>query len=68
MVAPTIKSTLDMENNSPTNISEIPSSLAPLVTRIPVDNEISNDGIWLTRPSPMVRIAYLLSASIISRF
>ena len=27
-----------------------------IVTRIPVDREISRDGIWLTRPSPIVRI------------
>jgi hypothetical protein len=33
------------------------------VTKIPVDNEISSEGIWLTRPSPIVRMVYLSAAA-----
>ena len=39
------------------------TSLDALVTRIPVESDIISDGIWLTSPSPIVRSAYLLSAS-----
>ena len=31
-------------------------SLLPFVTSTPVDREMSREGIWLTRPSPMVRM------------
>ena len=32
------------------------ASFEPFVTRTPVDREIRREGIWLTRPSPMVRM------------
>ena len=57
---------LGTPNNWLTSVVPKSASLLPLVTRIPVDSEINREGIWLTRPSPIVRIAYLFRALVIS--
>ena len=64
--APTRYSTLGVPKSWLIRTVPKSASLEPFVTRIPVAREISRDGIWLTRPSPMVRIVYLFSASVIS--
>ena len=63
MTAPTRYKTFGTPNNCP--ISTVPksASLDPFVTRIPVDREISREGIWLTRPSPIVKIVKVDKAS-----
>ena len=65
-IAPTRYSAFGTPNSWLTNVVPKSASLLPLVTRIPVESEISREGIWLTRPSPMVRIAYLFRAAVIS--
>ena len=65
-MAPTRYSAFGTPNNWLTSVVPKSASLLPLVTRIPVVREISSEGIWLTRPSPMVRIAYLFRAAVIS--
>ena len=61
--APTMIRTLSIENSCPTISSPSSPSLDAFVTRIPVDKDISNDGICEHNPSPIVRIAYVESAS-----
>ena len=63
IVIPTSNNTFGILNNCPIRISPIFSSFDAFVTRIPVESEIIIDGIWDTRPSPIVRIVYLLIAS-----
>ena len=58
-VKPTILSTFGVEKSCLLKILPTSASLEPFVTKIPVDNEIIRDGIWLTRPSPIVKIEYL---------
>ena len=65
-MAPTRYRPLGTPNNWLTSVVPKSASLLPLVTRIPVDSEINREGIWLTRPSPIVRIAYLFRALVIS--
>ncbi len=65
-VAPTRYKTFGIPKSCRIMVEPKSESLLPFVTRIPVDNEISRDGIWLTSPSPIVRIAYLLNASVSS--
>ena len=55
-VAPTKYITLGIPKSCLIITGPNSASLPPLVTRIPVDREISREGIWLTRPSPMVRM------------
>ena len=65
IAAPTISKTLSMENSCPTISSPSSPSLEAFVTRIPVAREMSSDGIWLDRPSPIVRMVYFDNASLI---
>ena len=65
-MAPTRYRPLGTPNNWLTSVVPKSASLLPLVTRIPVDSEINREGIWLTRPSPIVRIVYLFNALVIS--
>ena len=64
--APTIYKTFGMPNNWFTRTDPKSASFEPFVTRIPVDNEIRSEGIWLTRPSPIVKIVNLSAAAPIS--
>ena len=65
IAAPTISKTLSMENSCPTISSPSSPSLEAFVTRIPVASEMSSEGVWLDRPSPMVRMVYFANASLI---
>ena len=65
IAAPTIRRTLSIDKSCPTISSPSSPSLEAL-TNIPVESDISNEGIWLQRPSPIVRIVYFCRASVIS--
>ena len=66
IVQPTMYNTFGIENNCLISTFPRSDSLDAFVTMIPVDNDISNDGICETSPSPIVRIVYLERASFIS--
>ena len=68
IIAPTRYKALGTPNNCLINTVPKSASFDPFVTRIPVESEIRREGIWLTRPSPIVKITYLFSAAVISIF
>ena len=66
MVNPTMYNTLGIEKSCLIRTFPRSDSFDAFVTIIPVDKDISNDGICETRPSPIVRIVYFDNASLIS--
>ena len=62
-VAPTIYNTFGIPKSCLISTSPKSASFDALVTKIPVEREMTREGIWLTKPSPMVRSPYCWIAS-----